>query len=403
MCCTLLRRLQLRGESDSLRVYDSTAPAAAQIQILRPMPSPAAPALLLLQPLPPPPPLLLPLPLRLLLPPLLPPADSNAKTIPYSAALRTFAALMLRRAWCAPTSWLRLLSRRLASSVTVHPTPNENAFKFVLPHRIAVNGCSVDLRSRELFQPQHLDDVVAKVCRRAVQCPLSACCITPSVLQVASALFAIPAVDGLYFGPDFITVTRARSPAPSSAAPWQRLSDEIVQHLEKFCNERQQEQLVKETQRIDSSDQFDDPTEALIVDIIETQAMAPTLLCPSWFLLAVLFAPACCRALSRAAGSCSCAGRRRQHHVQALGRAQRHGVGAHGGRMRGLHNVQGHVAQRRAQAAAALCARCAGCVRAPRHRRPGPASCYHQPDAARMMISFRTVFCCCFFCCRSLA
>jgi hypothetical protein len=76
-----------------------------------------------------------------------------------------FVPLMLRRAFAAKV-WLPLLTRHFASSVTAHPTPNERAFKFLLPRRIAVNGCSVDLRSRDLFQPQLLDDVVAKVCRR---------------------------------------------------------------------------------------------------------------------------------------------------------------------------------------------------------------------------------------------
>ena len=64
---------------------------------------------------------------------------------------------------------LRLLpSRCFATTVTAHPTPNDYAYKFLLPRRIAVNGCSVDVRSRELFQPQHMDDVVARVrsCRR---------------------------------------------------------------------------------------------------------------------------------------------------------------------------------------------------------------------------------------------
>ena len=73
--------------------------------------------------------------------------------------------LMLRRAFNAKV-WVPLLPRFFASSVTAHPTPNERACKFLLPRRIAVNGCSVDLRSRHLFQPHLLDDVVAKVCRR---------------------------------------------------------------------------------------------------------------------------------------------------------------------------------------------------------------------------------------------
>jgi hypothetical protein len=86
-------------------------------------------------------------------------------------------------------------------------------------------------------------------------------------VQVAATLFAIPAVDALYFGPDFITVTRARAPA----AVWDCLRDEIVQRLEEFCEERQQQQLAKDAARLDSSAVFDDATEALIVDIIETQ------------------------------------------------------------------------------------------------------------------------------------
>lgn len=71
-------------------------------------------------------------------------------------------ALMLQRVLSAK-GWGLLLSRRLASAVSVYPTPNEYAYKFVLPRRIAVNGCSVDLRSRDSFQPHRLDDVVAQV------------------------------------------------------------------------------------------------------------------------------------------------------------------------------------------------------------------------------------------------
>jgi hypothetical protein len=176
---------------------------------------------------------------------------------------------MLRRA-CASKLFGKFLSRCFASAISVHPTPNEHAYKFVLPRRIAVNGCSVDLRSRELFQPQHLDDVVAKV--RCLLLKFLARVINSyCFIQVAATLFAIPAVDALYFGPDFITVTRARTPGPASAAPWECLRDEIVQHLELFCEERQQQQLAKDAARLDSTAEFDDPTEALIVDIIETQ------------------------------------------------------------------------------------------------------------------------------------
>jgi hypothetical protein len=109
--------------------------------------------------------------------------------------------------------------------------------------------------------------------RFAIYCLRYLVCSSPErfFIQVAATLFAIPAVDALYFGPDFITVTRVRAPALASAATWERLRDEIVQHLEDFCEERQQQQLAKDAARLDSSAEFDDPTEALIVDIIETQ------------------------------------------------------------------------------------------------------------------------------------
>jgi hypothetical protein len=148
---------------------------------------------------------------------------------------------------------------------------------------------------------------------------------------VAAALFALPAVDGLYFGPDFITVTRTRPAASSAALAWEGgLKDEIVAYLEVFCEEQQGQQDAKEAARMDSSSQFDDPTEALIVDIIETQVAAAEL-------------SACMRA-SLVAGARSGARGRRQHRVQAVGRQQRHSVGADGGRVRGMHHVQGHSA-----------------------------------------------------------
>ena len=98
-------------------------------------------------------------------------------------------------------------------------------------------------------------------------------------MQVASTLFAIPAVDGLYFGPDFITVTRVRTAQFSAAVAWEEgLKQQIVAHLEVFCEEQEQQLHIKEAERLDSSAHFDDPTEALIVDIIETQVESPTLL-----------------------------------------------------------------------------------------------------------------------------
>ncbi len=63
------------------------------------------------------------------------------------------------------------ISSRFFASVTAHATPNELAYKFLLPRRIAVNGCSVDVRARELFQPQLMDDVVARVNVRAASRP----------------------------------------------------------------------------------------------------------------------------------------------------------------------------------------------------------------------------------------
>ena len=182
---------------------------------------------------------------------------------------------------------------------------------------------------------------------------------TSAFAQVASALFTIPAVHALYFGPDFITVTRARtlvSSAAAGAGAWDEgLKDEIVAHLEKFCEEQEQQQQVKEAERLDSSVQFDDPTEGLIVDIIETQVKYTPV--PQH----CVFAPAvahCPRPLplpfSCAAGAGGGSRRRRQHHVQALGCRQRHRMGGDGGRVCWLHHVQGHAALRRAQAAAAL-------------------------------------------------
>jgi hypothetical protein len=94
-------------------------------------------------------------------------------------------------------------------------------------------------------------------------------------VQVATTLFSLPAVDGLYFGPDFITVTHTRTAASSAALAWQGgLRDEIVAYLQGFCEEQQGQQDAKEAARLDASSHFDDPTEALIVDIIETQVAA---------------------------------------------------------------------------------------------------------------------------------
>jgi hypothetical protein len=99
-------------------------------------------------------------------------------------------------------------------------------------------------------------------------------------LQVATALFAIPAIEGLYFGPDFITVTRARAPDFSVAAIcWEEsLKDQIVAHLEDFCVKQELEQHVREAERLDYDSDIDDPTEALIVDILETQVHIQILL-----------------------------------------------------------------------------------------------------------------------------
>jgi hypothetical protein len=123
-----------------------------------------------------------------------------------------------------------------------------------------------------------LDDVVAKV-------PLHLPAVVPpphSALQVATTLFSIPAVHALYFGPDFITVTRARTPASAALAWEDGLKDEIAGHLEKFCHEQEEQQQCKEAQRLDSSAHFDDPTEALIVDIIETQVSIQTPVINFW-------------------------------------------------------------------------------------------------------------------------
>ena len=65
---------------------------------------------------------------------------------------------------------------------------------------------------------------------------------TPCAVQVARTLFAIPAVDGLYFGPDFITVTRVRTAQFSAALGWEEgLKQQIVAHLEVFCEEQEQQ------------------------------------------------------------------------------------------------------------------------------------------------------------------
>ena len=101
--------------------------------------------------------------------------------------------------------------------------------------------------------------------------------LTPALAQVATTLFTIPAVHALYFGPDFVTVTRARTSAAAGA--WdESLKDQIVAHLDKFCKEQEQQLQVREAERLDSSALFDDPTEALIVDIIETQVKTHALI-----------------------------------------------------------------------------------------------------------------------------